>query len=89
MGFITDFKENVKSEVSDVKKSVKVAQLKSDLRELERQETAAFAVIGRAAVTLDGAGKFGADGEKLTEIQEKIRNKKSEIMNMEEQKDAA
>jgi len=89
MGFITDFKENVKSEMNDVKKSVKLAQMKSDLRELERQETAAYAVIGRAAVTIDGVGKFGADGEKLIDIQVKIKDKKSEIMNMEEQKESA
>lgn len=83
MGFLTDFKENVKSEMDDVKKSVKVAQMKSDLRELERQETAAYATIGKAAVTLDGVGRYGADGEKLAEIQAKIADKKSEIMNAE------
>ncbi|HJJ57120.1 MAG TPA: hypothetical protein O0X40_02900 [Methanocorpusculum sp.] len=79
MGFFDDFKEDIKKEMGDVKKSVQIAQLKSDLRELERQTDAIFAIIGRAFVEKEGISGFGDDGDKLEKLLAKVAEKKAEI----------
>ena len=83
MGFFDDFKEDIKKEMGDVKKSVKTAQLKSELRELERQTDAAFAAIGRIVVEKDGIATFGEDGENLERLLTKVAEKKAEIREFE------
>ena len=79
MGFFDDLKATAKTEMDGVKKSVKAAQLQSELNDLKREETEAYAAIGRQAVSEAGVQKFGDAGAKLLEIQEKITAKEAEI----------
>ncbi len=79
MGFFDDLKASAKSEMDGVKKNVKAAQLQSELNDLKREETEAYAEIGRLAVSEAGVQKFGDAGVKLIEVQEKIAAKEAEI----------
>ena len=79
MGFFDDLKATAKSEMDEVKKSVKGAQLQSELNDLTRAETELYAQIGRLAVAESGIEKFSETGIKLMDVQEKIIAKKAEI----------
>ena len=79
MGFFDDLKATAKSEMDEVKKSVKGAQLQSELNDLKRAETEIYAEIGRLSVAELGIEKFGETGVKLMDIQEKITAKEAEI----------
>ncbi len=79
MGFFDDLKASVQSGADDVKKSVKLSQLQSELNDLKRDETSIYAEIGKTAVSERGTSPFGENGEKLVSIQEKIAAKDAEI----------
>ena len=86
MGFLDDLKagakdlrDSAKSEIDAAKLSMGIAKLKTELSDLMKLETEAYAVIGKAAAAESGLEKFGADGAKVSEIQAKIKAKEEEI----------
>ncbi len=80
--FFDELKATAKSGADEVKKSVKITQLQSEISDLKKQETDAYAEIGRVAIVYDGLDKFGDNGLALTAIQEKISAKKSELSDL-------
>lgn len=79
MGFFDELKSTAKSGADEVKKQVKTTQLQSEIDDLKKKETEAYAEIGRAAVEYDGIEKYGDKGTKLTEVQASIAAKKAEL----------
>jgi Putative virion core protein (lumpy skin disease virus) len=89
MGFFDDLKSAAKEGAADIKNTVKTEELKSQIRDLERKETEAYAEIGREAVALDGPDKFGEKGENLMKLQSEIETKKNELAALEKKPEAA
>ncbi|MDO5844625.1 MAG: zinc ribbon domain-containing protein [Methanocorpusculum sp.] len=85
MGFLDELKSAAKSGSDEVKKTVRIGELNVEISDLKKKETEAFATIGKVAVALDGAHKFGENGEKLLEIQKQIDEKRAELEQLEPQ----
>lgn len=83
MGFLNDLKASAKEGAEDIKRTVKIEEIKSDIRSLEKKETEAYAEIGREAIALDGPDKFGEKGAALMKLQSEIDSKKNELAALE------
>ncbi len=89
--FFDSLKNSAKVGTDEVKKSMRVGQLQSEISLLEKQQHDIYAKIGIIAVESDGLDKYGDLGTRLTEIQENLAGKSVELAELkpEEPKSAA
>ncbi len=77
--FIDSLKTSAKVGTDEVKKTMKINQLQSDISKLEKKQNEIYANIGRMAVEADGVEKFGDVGTELLGLQEEAAAKKAEL----------
>ena len=77
--FIDSLKTSAKVGADEVKKTMKINQLQSEINQLEKKQTEIYAAIGRMAVEADGLEKFGDVGTELARLQEEAAAKKAEL----------
>lgn len=77
--FLDSLKTSAKIGADEVKKTMRISQLQSDISSLEKKQNDIYAAIGRMAVEVDGAEKFGDVGANLAELQEEAAVKKAEL----------
>lgn len=77
--FFDNLKITAKSGADEVKKTIKITQLESDISQLEKQEANIYAQIGKMAVENDGAEKYGDLGTKLLDLQKNRAAKNAEL----------
>ena len=77
--FFDSLKNSAKIGTDEVKKSMRVGQLQSEISQLEKQQNDIYAKIGRMAVESDGPDKYGDLGTKLIELQENAAAKSAEL----------
>lgn len=77
--FIDSLKTSAKVGADEVKKTMKINQLQSEINQLEKKQTEIYAAIGRMAVEADGAEKYGDVGTSLAGLQEEAAAKKAEL----------
>ncbi|HJJ30245.1 MAG TPA: zinc-ribbon domain-containing protein [Methanocorpusculum sp.] len=77
--FFDSLKTSAKVGADEVKKTMRISQLQSEISQLEKKQNDIYAAIGRMAVEADGAEKFGDVGANLAELQEEAAVKKAEL----------
>ncbi len=77
--FINSLKTSAKVGADEVKKSMRINQLQSEISQLEKKQNDIYASIGRMAVESDGLYKFGDVGTELAGLQDEAATKRAEL----------
>ncbi len=77
--FIDSLKTSAKVGADEVKKTMRINQLLSEISQLEKKQNEIYANIGRMAVDADGIDKFGDVGTELLGLHEETAAKRAEL----------
>lgn len=77
--FIDSLKTSAKIGADEVKKSMRVSQLQTEISQLEKKQTEIYASIGKLAVESEGLEKFGDVGTELAGLEEETAAKRAEL----------
>ncbi len=77
--FIDSLKISAKVGADEVKKTMKINQLQSEISQLEKKQNEIYAAIGRIAFESEGVEMYGDFGAGLVGLQEEIDGKRAEL----------